>query len=158
MFNYILTNGQDYVAICILLSAFKYRITLIFVTDAATTEVYWATVVEGENHLLVTCHFNKYSTAKGCFVDIKLLTDFTLDVGYETFSISRLNGSHVASSCISIRPQSYAESVMVKDWKANGRTGPLSVTTFMDQRETSPCKSSKEYSSCFTPTKVALYT
>ena len=107
----------------------------------ATTEVYWASIVAGEKNLLVTCHFNKYSKAKGCFVDIKLLTDFTLEEGHKIFSISRLHDSHVASLCVQIPSQSYVESVVVKDWKESGRTGSVSVTTFTDRRENSPCES-----------------
>ena len=102
---------------------------------AATTEVSWATVLEGARHVMITCHFVPGSKAKGCFVQIRLVS-----TSPKVLYISRLPGSHFVTQCVHLPPNSPTKSFSIRDWKFDGSTGPLSVTTYIDVRQKPPCK------------------
>ena len=119
---------------------FQTASSYVSILCAATTEVFLATVEKGGSHVMVTCHFTEHSMAKGCIVYVKIVADFTLSASHEEFIINRLTKSKVASRCIQIPAHSYAENVVVKDWKVDGRTGSLSVATFTNNQLDPPCK------------------
>lgn len=106
--------------------------------SVATTDVSWATLVKGPENMIVTCHFIPGSKAKGCFVQIHFGIAF-LD-HQEILHIPRFENSHLASRCLKFSPESHPQTVTVKDWKMDGKTGSLSVLTFTDERQESPCK------------------
>ena len=103
----------------------------------ATTDVSWATLVKGPENMMVTCHFNPGSKARGCLVQINFLDSFS---NYqENLRIPRNHNSHLTSHCMKVSPESHPRTIIVKDWKMDGRTGSLSVATFTDDRQESPC-------------------
>ena len=90
--------------------------------------------------MMVACHFTENSKAKGCVVELKLVMDITLKTCYKKVFVNRLIQSRIASHCIQLPVKSYADSVTVKDWKIDGRTGVLSVNTVITSQISSPCE------------------
>lgn len=119
----------------------KVILKLIFcysLTFTATTDVSWATLVKGPENMMVTCHFIPDSKARGCLVQIKFVRSFSEHE--EILHIPRLETSHLASLCLKRSPESHPWTIEARDWKMDGRTGSLSVLTFTDENQESPCK------------------
>ena len=107
----------------------------------ATTDVIWATVIQGPSHIMITCHFAKASEAKGCQVQIKLVSSFATE-SEKTLQITKHPSSHFASYCWKVPANVYPQDVEVKDWKINGQSGSLAVNIYTEEKSWSPCKQS----------------
>lgn len=114
---------------------------IVHIQFLATTDVTWATVVQGPSHIMITCHFTKASEAKGCQVQIKLASSFATE-SKKTIQITRHPSSHSASHCWKVPANVYPQDVEVTDWKIDGRSGSLAVSTYTEEKPWSPCKQS----------------